>query len=163
MTEKIRNLTSSGVPKSENQMERRKPSIKSLKKNSPKSKAFLNLFLVLSRGAQQRVASFWIPCCIVTHLCPTLCNPWTEPRQASFVLHCHLEFAQTHVHWGGDAILRAPLFKEYCQYQLKGSQWSSKSRKWRIWHKIVLLKPEGLTRKSLSHSEALRIKHAGGS
>lgn len=49
-------------------------------------------------------------------------------------------------------------FKEYCQYQLKGSQWSSKSRKWRIWHKIALLKPEGLTRKSLSHSEVLRIK-----
>ena len=36
---------------------------------------------------------------LFTHLCPTLCDPTGFP-----VLHCLPEFAQTHVHWVGDAI-----------------------------------------------------------
>ena len=49
--------------------------------------------------------TFWIStCCSVTKSCPTLCkSPWTTVRQAS-VLHYLPEFAQTHIHWVGDAI-----------------------------------------------------------
>ena len=43
-------------------------------------------------------------CCSVTKLCLTSCNPM-DCSTASFpVLHCLLEFAQTHVHWVDDAI-----------------------------------------------------------
>ena len=42
-------------------------------------------------------------CCSVTKSCLTLCQPWTAAHQAS-LLHCHPEFAQTHVHWVGDVI-----------------------------------------------------------
>ena len=43
-------------------------------------------------------------CCSVTKLCPTLCNSmdWNTPGFP--VLHYLPEFAQTHVHWVGDAI-----------------------------------------------------------
>ena len=37
-------------------------------------------------------------CCSVTKLCLTLCNPVDCITPGSPVLHCHLEFAQTHVH-----------------------------------------------------------------
>ena len=39
-------------------------------------------------------------CCSVAKLCPTLCNP----MDCFTVLHYPLEFAETHVHWFGDAI-----------------------------------------------------------
>ena len=43
-------------------------------------------------------------CCSVTKLCQTLCDPM-DCRTSGFpVHHCLLEFAQTHVHWFGDAI-----------------------------------------------------------
>ena len=46
------------------------------------------------------LASPSIHCSSVTQLCPTLCD-----RTPGFpVLHCLLEFAQTHVHWVSDAI-----------------------------------------------------------
>ena len=50
-------------------------------------------------------------CCLVAKSCPTLCkSPWTTVRQAS-VLHYLPEFAQTHIHWVGDAIQPShPLF-----------------------------------------------------
>ena len=42
--------------------------------------------------------------CSVMQSCPTLCDPmdWSTPGLP--VLHHLPEFAQTHVHWGGDAI-----------------------------------------------------------
>ena len=46
-------------------------------------------------------------CSSFTKSCPTLCDPincstpWTEDF---LVLHCLLEYAQTHVHWVSDAI-----------------------------------------------------------
>ena len=44
-------------------------------------------------------------CCSVTKLYPTLCNTMDCSMTAGFlVLHYLLEFAQTHVHWVGDAI-----------------------------------------------------------
>ena len=43
-------------------------------------------------------------CCSVTKLCPTLCDPTDRNTPGFPVLHCLLEFAQTHVHWVGDAI-----------------------------------------------------------
>ena len=43
-------------------------------------------------------------CCSLAQSCPTLCNP-KDCRMPGFpVLHHLLEFAQTHVHWVGDAI-----------------------------------------------------------
>ena len=39
----------------------------------------------------------------VTQLCPTLCDPMNCSTPGFLVLHCLPEFAQTHVHWVGDA------------------------------------------------------------
>ena len=43
-------------------------------------------------------------CCPVTKPCPTLCNPMDCSTPGFPVLHYLLEFAQTPVHWVGDAI-----------------------------------------------------------
>ena len=43
-------------------------------------------------------------CCSVAKLCPTLCDPMNCSMPGFPSLHCLLEFAQTHVHWVGDAI-----------------------------------------------------------
>ena len=40
----------------------------------------------------------------VTQLCPTPCDPMDCNTPGFSVLHCLLEFAQTHVHWVSDAI-----------------------------------------------------------
>ena len=37
-------------------------------------------------------------CCSVAQLCPTLCDPMDCSMPGFPVLHCLLEFAQTHVH-----------------------------------------------------------------
>ena len=44
-------------------------------------------------------------CCSVAKPCPTLCNPMDCSTPGSPVLYYLPEFAQTHVHWVGDAIL----------------------------------------------------------
>ena len=43
-------------------------------------------------------------CCLVTKSCLTLCDPMDCSTPGFPVLPCLLEFAQTHVHWVGDAI-----------------------------------------------------------
>ena len=43
-------------------------------------------------------------CCSVAKLCPTICDPIAFSMPGFPVLHYLLEFAQTHVHWVGDAI-----------------------------------------------------------
>ena len=43
-------------------------------------------------------------CCSVTQWCLTLCGPVDCNTSGFPVLHHLPEFAQTHVHWGGDAI-----------------------------------------------------------
>ena len=43
-------------------------------------------------------------CCLVTKSYPTLCDPINCSTSGFPVLHYLLEFAQTHVHWIGDAI-----------------------------------------------------------
>ena len=43
-------------------------------------------------------------CCSVTQLCLTFCNLMGYSMPGSLVLHCLPEFAQTYVHWVGDAI-----------------------------------------------------------
>ena len=40
----------------------------------------------------------------VTQICPTLCNPMDCSTPSLLVYHQLPEFAQTHVHWVGDAI-----------------------------------------------------------
>ena len=42
--------------------------------------------------------------CSVAKLCPTLCDPMNCSLPGFLVFHCLPEFAQTHVHWVGDAI-----------------------------------------------------------
>ena len=56
----------------------------------------LFVFLILSCNP------FW--CCSVAQLCPTLCKPMDCGMPVFSVLHHLLEFAQTQVHWVGDAI-----------------------------------------------------------
>ena len=43
-------------------------------------------------------------CCSVAQSCLTLCKPINCSMPSFLVLHHLLEFAQTHVHWVGDAI-----------------------------------------------------------
>ena len=43
-------------------------------------------------------------CCSVAQSCPTLSRPMDCSMPGFPVFHCVLEFAQTHVHWVGDAI-----------------------------------------------------------
>ena len=43
-------------------------------------------------------------CCLVAKLCPALCDPMDCSMPGLPVLHYLLGFAQTHVHWVGDAI-----------------------------------------------------------
>ena len=43
-------------------------------------------------------------CCSVTKLCPTICDCMDCSMPGFPVFHCLLEFAQTQVHWVGDAI-----------------------------------------------------------
>ena len=43
-------------------------------------------------------------CCSVTKSCPALCNPMNCSMPGFPALHYLPEFAQTHVHWVGDAI-----------------------------------------------------------
>ena len=47
-------------------------------------------------------------CCSVTKWCPTLCDPMNCSRPGFPVLHCLLQFAQTHVHWVSDTIQPSP-------------------------------------------------------
>ena len=52
-----------------------------------------------------RILSHWATCCCSTDkLCLTLCDPMDCSTPGFHVLHCLPEFAQTHVHWVGDAI-----------------------------------------------------------
>ena len=47
---------------------------------------------------------FFFYCCLVAKLCPTLWDPMDSSIPGFPVLHYLPEFAQTHVHWVGDAI-----------------------------------------------------------
>ena len=50
------------------------------------------------------VTYFKIGFCLVTKLCPTLCDPM-DCSTPDFPVLCYLpDFAQTHAHWAGDAI-----------------------------------------------------------
>ena len=60
---------------------------------------------LLNVGFQQ--SSTWAPgpcCCSVAKSCPALCDFIDCSTPGLPVLHCLLEFAQTHVHWVSDAI-----------------------------------------------------------
>ena len=48
--------------------------------------------------------SFWIICCSVTQLCPTLCDPMDCSTPGFPVLHQLQELAQTYVYWVSEAI-----------------------------------------------------------
>ena len=63
------------------------------------------IFLVLFVKVALGVESFPVCCCcLVAQSCPTLCDPMDRSMPGSSILHCFLEFAQTHVHWVSDAI-----------------------------------------------------------
>ena len=47
----------------------------------------------------RRRAHFPYCCCSVPKSCPILCNPMGDSTPGFPLLHCLLEFAQTHVHW----------------------------------------------------------------
>ena len=60
-------------------------------------------FQILLCGEFLPATTFAKYCCLVTKLCPTLCDPM-DCNMAGFpVLHYFLEFPQTHVHWVSDA------------------------------------------------------------
>ena len=62
------------------------------------------LFLYLVIFSDLTLVDFLRHCCSSTKSCPTLCNPMDCSMLDFPVLHHLPEFAQTHVHWVGDAI-----------------------------------------------------------
>ena len=62
--------------------------------------------LILKSSKFCCVVLLWILSSVssVTQLCPTLCNPMNRSTPGLLVHHQFLEFTQTHVHRGGDAI-----------------------------------------------------------
>ena len=52
----------------------------------------------------QNSKAMWFCCCAVAQSCPTRPNPKDCSTPGAPVLHSLSEFAQTHVHWVGDAI-----------------------------------------------------------
>ena len=74
-------------------------------------------------------------CCSVAQLCPTLCNFMDCNKPGFPDLHYFLEFAQTNVHWVGDAIqpshLLSPPSPAFNLSQHQGlSQWVGCSIRW---------------------------------
>ena len=65
-------------------------------------------------------------CCSLTKWCPTLCDPVNCSTPGFPVLHCLLEFAQTHVHWVGDAM-------QSSLYPLKRMCWGPNLQDTRTW------------------------------
>ena len=75
--------------------------------HSPTSYTLLNLFLqnclpLLQMNPTEVLFSFCFS--LVAQSCTALCNPMDYSMPGFPVLHCLPEFAQTHVHWVGDAI-----------------------------------------------------------
>ena len=57
-----------------------------------------------SPWGQKRVGYDLATCCSVAQSCTSLCHPMDCSTPDFPVLHHHLEFAQTHIHWVADAI-----------------------------------------------------------
>ena len=53
---------------------------------------------------KRKSVSHWVCCCSITKSRLTLCNPMDCSTPGFPVIHCLLEFAQTHVHWVDNAI-----------------------------------------------------------
>ena len=75
-------------------------------------------------------------CCTVTKSCLTLCDPTDCSTPDFSILHCLLEFAQTHVYWVSNAIqpshllpLPSPLVLNLSQHQ-GVFQWVSSLHRW---------------------------------
>ena len=84
----------------------------------------------------------------VAQLCPTLCNPWTAACQASLSITNSQSFAQTHVHWVGDAIQlshppSSPSPPTFNLSQHQGLfQWVSSLHRWpKYWSLIFSISP----------------------
>ena len=82
------------------------------KKNKLLSRYMILCFLVtkfLSLELIFPLEKIYFCCCSVVKSCATLCNPMDCSTPGLPVLHYLPEFAQTHVHWVGEAILCCPL------------------------------------------------------
>ena len=68
-------------------------------------------------------------CCSVANSCLTLCDPMDWSMPGFPVLHCPLEFAQSHVHWVSDHLILSSPFS--CPQSFpasgRGFQWVSSS------------------------------------
>ena len=82
---------------------------------------------------QERCLIWFINCCSVAKLYLTLCDPM-NCSTPGFPLHYFMEFAQSHIHWVGDAIqpshpLSSPSSPVFNLFQHQGFfQWVSSSR-----------------------------------
>ena len=70
---------------------------------------YFSSFQVVWRVVLLESSGLRLWCCSVTRSRSTLCNPMDCSRSGFPVLHHLLEFAQTHVHWVGDAIQQSCL------------------------------------------------------
>ena len=57
------------------------------------------------------IGSIWYEYCSVAKSCPAPCDPMNCSTPGFPVLHYLLEFAQTHIHWIGDAIQHLILWR----------------------------------------------------
>ena len=96
---------------------------------------FLFILVFIYHHQWETINYFYISlnCCSVAKSCPTLWDPTDFSTTGIPILHCLLEFAQTHVHWVGDAIwpshlLSPPSLPAFNLSQHQGhSQWVSSS------------------------------------
>ena len=51
-----------------------------------------------------KISLYWLSCCLVAQLCPTLCDPMNCSTPGIPVLHHLPELAQTHVHWVSNTV-----------------------------------------------------------
>ena len=87
----------------------------------------------------------WLSDLVVVQLCPTLCDLMDCSMPGFIFLYCILEFAQTHVHWIGDAIQQShplsspsPPALNHSQYQclfqwVKSSHQMTKVLELQLW------------------------------
>ena len=62
------------------------------------------LWYILAQSWESSLITSYSCCCSVAQSCPPLCDPMDCSMPGFPVLHHLPEFAQTHVHWGSDAI-----------------------------------------------------------
>ena len=69
-----------------------------------KQNEIVHIYQKKKKEKKRKDYTFVTCCCLVTKLCPALCDPMDCSLPGLPVLHYLFEFAQIHVHWVSDAL-----------------------------------------------------------